>query len=86
MDGLPPDRCLPFLITIDGESSNYINAALMDVSGDEVVLFSTHIELKGLGRFPFVTSACGNSLSGQLVCCFEHNSNTSNMNLVSHIC
>lgn len=32
MDVLPPDRCLPFLITIDGESSNYINAALMDVS------------------------------------------------------
>lgn len=32
MAGLPPDRCLPFLITIDGESSNYINAALMDVS------------------------------------------------------
>lgn len=31
MDILPPDRCLPFLITIDGESSNYINAALMDV-------------------------------------------------------
>ncbi|KAF3829936.1 hypothetical protein GH733_001887 [Mirounga leonina] len=30
MDILPPDRCLPFLITIDGESSNYINAALMD--------------------------------------------------------
>ncbi|KAF1487987.1 PTPRM phosphatase, partial [Thinocorus orbignyianus] len=30
MDVLPPDRCLPFLITIDGESSNYINAALMD--------------------------------------------------------
>ncbi|NXV71063.1 PTPRK phosphatase, partial [Atlantisia rogersi] len=30
MDTLPPDRCLPFLITIDGESSNYINAALMD--------------------------------------------------------
>lgn len=50
MDGLPPDRCLPFLITIDGESSNYINAALMDVSVyneftctyREVVLFSTH--------------------------------------------
>ena len=32
MDVLPPDRCLPFLITLDGESSNYINAALMDVS------------------------------------------------------
>ncbi|XP_055728861.1 receptor-type tyrosine-protein phosphatase kappa-like isoform X11 [Salvelinus fontinalis] len=32
MDMLPPDRCLPFLITIDGESSNYINAALMDPS------------------------------------------------------
>ncbi|XP_062324074.1 receptor-type tyrosine-protein phosphatase kappa [Osmerus eperlanus] len=32
MDTLPPDRCLPFLITIDGESSNYINAALMDPS------------------------------------------------------
>ncbi|XP_077364709.1 receptor-type tyrosine-protein phosphatase mu-like isoform X6 [Festucalex cinctus] len=30
MDVLPPDRCLPFLITMDGESSNYINAALMD--------------------------------------------------------
>ncbi|KAI1897461.1 hypothetical protein AGOR_G00083520 [Albula goreensis] len=30
MDMLPPDRCLPFLITIDGESSNYINAALVD--------------------------------------------------------
>ncbi|KAM6965042.1 receptor-type tyrosine-protein phosphatase kappa [Aplochiton taeniatus] len=30
LDGLPPDRCLPFLITVDGESSNYINAALMD--------------------------------------------------------
>ncbi|TSP09130.1 Receptor-type tyrosine-protein phosphatase mu [Bagarius yarrelli] len=33
MDVLPPDRCLPFLITIDGESSNYINAALMDNGG-----------------------------------------------------
>ncbi|XP_058880000.1 receptor-type tyrosine-protein phosphatase kappa-like isoform X15 [Acipenser ruthenus] len=32
MDMLPPDRCLPFLITIDGESSNYISAALMDPS------------------------------------------------------
>lgn len=44
MDGLPPDRCLPFLITIDGESSNYINAALMDVSQkhSKVVLLSTH--------------------------------------------
>ncbi|KAM9775335.1 receptor-type tyrosine-protein phosphatase mu-like isoform 1-T1 [Syngnathus typhle] len=30
MDVLPPDRCLPLLITMDGESSNYINAALMD--------------------------------------------------------
>uniref|UniRef100_A0A4W3K7Z2 Protein tyrosine phosphatase receptor type Ub n=1 Tax=Callorhinchus milii TaxID=7868 RepID=A0A4W3K7Z2_CALMI len=30
MDVLPPDRCLPFLITVDGESNNYINAALMD--------------------------------------------------------
>nr|XP_033789919.1 receptor-type tyrosine-protein phosphatase mu isoform X8 [Geotrypetes seraphini] len=43
MDVLPPDRCLPFLITIDGESSNYINAALMD--GDwkrpEQVTFTT---------------------------------------------
>lgn len=42
MDGLPPDRCLPFLITIDGESSNYINAALMDVS-----LYHTHIHIQG---------------------------------------
>ncbi|KAM9759318.1 LOW QUALITY PROTEIN: receptor-type tyrosine-protein phosphatase T [Menidia menidia] len=30
MDVLPADRCLPFLISVDGESSNYINAALMD--------------------------------------------------------
>ncbi|XP_067867695.1 receptor-type tyrosine-protein phosphatase U isoform X3 [Heterodontus francisci] len=30
MDVLPPDRCLPFLVTVDGESNNYINAALMD--------------------------------------------------------
>ncbi|VTJ65045.1 Hypothetical predicted protein, partial [Marmota monax] len=30
MDVLPLDRCLPFLISVDGESSNYISAALMD--------------------------------------------------------
>jgi len=36
MDVLPPDRCLPFLITIDGESSNYINAALMDVRNSHI--------------------------------------------------
>ncbi|XP_078411248.1 receptor-type tyrosine-protein phosphatase T isoform X6 [Cetorhinus maximus] len=30
MDVLPPDRCLPFLISVDGETNNYINAALMD--------------------------------------------------------
>ncbi|XP_077948713.1 receptor-type tyrosine-protein phosphatase T isoform X7 [Gasterosteus aculeatus] len=30
MDVLSADRCLPFLIAVDGESSNYINAALMD--------------------------------------------------------
>ncbi|XP_041089936.1 receptor-type tyrosine-protein phosphatase U isoform X2 [Polyodon spathula] len=30
MDVLPPDRCLPFLVTTDGESNNYINAALTD--------------------------------------------------------
>ncbi|XP_060640646.2 receptor-type tyrosine-protein phosphatase U isoform X2 [Anolis sagrei] len=30
MDALPPDRCLPFLISMDGESNNYINAALTD--------------------------------------------------------
>ncbi|KAM7421899.1 hypothetical protein PAMA_010120 [Pampus argenteus] len=31
MDVLSADRCLPFLISVDGESSNYINAALMDL-------------------------------------------------------
>lgn len=31
MDVLPPDRCLPFLISVDGDSNNYINAALTDV-------------------------------------------------------
>lgn len=30
MDVLPPDRSLAFLVTADGESSNYINAALAD--------------------------------------------------------
>uniref|UniRef100_A0A674MD50 protein-tyrosine-phosphatase n=1 Tax=Takifugu rubripes TaxID=31033 RepID=A0A674MD50_TAKRU len=30
LDGLPADRCLPFLISVDGDRSNYINAALMD--------------------------------------------------------
>uniref|UniRef100_A0A3B4TPH9 protein-tyrosine-phosphatase n=1 Tax=Seriola dumerili TaxID=41447 RepID=A0A3B4TPH9_SERDU len=30
MDVLSADRCLPFLISVDGESSNYINAAHMD--------------------------------------------------------
>ena len=39
MDVLPPDRCLPFLITIDGESSNYINAALMDVCAFYIMFF-----------------------------------------------
>lgn len=41
MDVLSADRCLPFLISVDGESSNYINAALMDVS----VAFSFHFYL-----------------------------------------
>ncbi|KAJ8386282.1 hypothetical protein AAFF_G00174780 [Aldrovandia affinis] len=30
MDVLPPDRALAFLVTSDGESNNYINAALAD--------------------------------------------------------
>uniref|UniRef100_A0A8C1LFQ2 Receptor-type tyrosine-protein phosphatase U n=1 Tax=Cyprinus carpio TaxID=7962 RepID=A0A8C1LFQ2_CYPCA len=30
MDVLPPDRALAFLVTTEGESNNYINAALMD--------------------------------------------------------
>jgi len=30
MDVLPPDRSLAFLVTSEGESSNYINAALAD--------------------------------------------------------
>lgn len=40
LDVLSADRCLPFLISVDGESSNYINAALMDVS-----VFSFHFTL-----------------------------------------
>uniref|UniRef100_A0A8D0F282 protein-tyrosine-phosphatase n=1 Tax=Strix occidentalis caurina TaxID=311401 RepID=A0A8D0F282_STROC len=39
MDVLPLDRCLPFLISVDGESSNYINAALMDVSSTQPAAF-----------------------------------------------
>lgn len=30
MDVLPPDRALPFLVTTEGESNNYINAVLVD--------------------------------------------------------
>lgn len=30
MDVLPPDRALAFLVTTEGESNNYINAALTD--------------------------------------------------------
>ncbi|XP_041434116.1 receptor-type tyrosine-protein phosphatase T isoform X4 [Xenopus laevis] len=30
LDVLPLDRCLPFLVSMDGETSNYINATLMD--------------------------------------------------------
>ncbi|XP_064408324.1 receptor-type tyrosine-protein phosphatase U isoform X2 [Latimeria chalumnae] len=30
MDVLPPDRCLPFLVSVEGDSNNYINAALTD--------------------------------------------------------
>ncbi|XP_070315161.1 receptor-type tyrosine-protein phosphatase U isoform X2 [Odocoileus virginianus] len=30
MDVLPPDRCLPFLVSTDGDPNNYINAALTD--------------------------------------------------------
>lgn len=45
MDMLPPDRCLPFLITIDGESSNYINAALMDVRDCSFVSVKCHERL-----------------------------------------
>ncbi|XP_038614039.1 receptor-type tyrosine-protein phosphatase U isoform X2 [Tachyglossus aculeatus] len=29
-DVLPPDRCLPFLVALDGDTSNYINASLVD--------------------------------------------------------
>uniref|UniRef100_A0A8B9L9R2 protein-tyrosine-phosphatase n=1 Tax=Astyanax mexicanus TaxID=7994 RepID=A0A8B9L9R2_ASTMX len=39
MDVLALDRCLPFLISVDGESSNYINAALMDVSERPFILY-----------------------------------------------
>ena len=31
LDVVPQDRCLPFLLTIDGDTSNYVHAALMDV-------------------------------------------------------
>lgn len=30
MDVLPPDRALAFLVTTEGESNNYVNAALAD--------------------------------------------------------
>lgn len=46
LDGLPADRCLPFLISVDGDRSNYINAALMDVGafGNEQAIFQRFSE------------------------------------------
>lgn len=51
MDVLPPDRCLPFLITIDGESSNYINAALMDVRVKQKLTFNLFFFFRNLFIF-----------------------------------
>lgn len=51
MDVLPPDRCLPFLITIDGESSNYINAALMDVRVKQKLTFNLFCFFRNLFIF-----------------------------------
>lgn len=42
MDVLSADRCLPFLISVDGESSNYINAALMDVRKKKKCVYCYH--------------------------------------------
>lgn len=85
MDGLPPDRCLPFLITIDGESSNYINAALMDVSP---VSASSYVKLcadipHNMSDFghsnmaavflSFLYSVALASIVGIALCCFKHN-------------
>lgn len=58
LDGLPADRCLPFLISVDGDRSNYINAALMDVGafGSEQASFQRFPEkpLSYLCSFYFV--------------------------------
>lgn len=57
MDVLPPDRCLPFLITIDGESSNYINAALMDVSSSLVLRVKKECSAQHTGKYQRAQSA-----------------------------
>ncbi|KAM3838613.1 receptor-type tyrosine-protein phosphatase T [Vipera latastei] len=49
MDVLPLDRCLPFLISVDGESSNYINAALMDSHKQPAAFIVTQHPLPNTG-------------------------------------
>ena len=63
MDVLPPDRCLPFLISVDGDSNNYINAALTDVSiprggKGPVRVVSGSFSQQNLARFEFTASFC----------------------------
>ncbi|CAM4702767.1 unnamed protein product [Leuciscus chuanchicus] len=47
MDVLPPDRALAFLVTTEGESNNYINAALMDSFHRPAALIVTPHPLPG---------------------------------------
>ncbi|XP_043836364.1 receptor-type tyrosine-protein phosphatase T isoform X10 [Dromiciops gliroides] len=49
MEVLPLDRCLPFLISVDGESSNYINAALMDSHKQPAAFIVTQHPLPNTG-------------------------------------
>ncbi|XP_063055132.1 receptor-type tyrosine-protein phosphatase U isoform X4 [Engraulis encrasicolus] len=47
MDVLPPDRALAFLVTTEGESNNYINAALADSFHQQAALVVTPHPLPG---------------------------------------
>lgn len=77
MDVLSADRCLPFLISVDGESSNYINAALMDVRAHLVMwiylcvvfLFCQCLVLRAMFFCFFYSSAWSISLFCLLVLC-----------------
>lgn len=87
LDVLPADRCLPFLISVDGESSNYINAALMDVSAfgskcaSVFLIFPTEIFF----FLPFLFFLCANTVIYLWSCQYPRATNSQRPSLLPSI-